>query len=132
MGDDTTVNVIISGNTYTLNPGCTVTFSVNKEIVAIVPVAGENPILQSMGRTENFTIRADTHVGSAVGAMKTMVDYIGMMTTLIAADATESATFTFGGNTFGGLVRNITAVRKPGEGETVDLSVTFEVGSPAA
>lgn len=122
---------------YTLSPGCSITRSASKEIT-VLPIEGGKAVnLMELGRMESDTIRIDAKVSTVVmqtpdGSadsppyvdVHTLFDHMIAQVNGDAPDLVE-----WGSKQIWGRVKSIVVTQRPGEGNVVDLAITFVVGT---
>ena len=131
---------IASGGTnhiYTLSPGCTITRSVSKLVTPLTGNLGGAQNVMTLGQIESDTIRIDAKVSTVVmqtpdGSadsppyvdVHTLFDHMIAQVNGDAPDLVE-----WGSKQIWGRVKSIVVTQRPGEGNVVDLAITFVVGT---
>jgi len=128
------IKVKVGSTEYTLSPGCTITRSVNKEIMVYPIEEGKAADLATLGRNESDTIRIDavcsTENTSSDTTQPPYVDKFSIVNRLKEIKNTDQPDYVaWGSTTIYGRVKNITITQRPGEGNKYDLAITFEVGT---
>lgn len=141
MAIDVKIQIESNGTShiYTLNPGCTITRSISKEVFTYPVELGGKIKLATLGRLEADTIRIDAKcIVNDPGAHDPPLSYTefppyvplhDMCTWLTEQVSTDNLdVIVWGDENIYGRVKSIVVTQRPGEGDLYDFAVTFLVG----
>ena len=120
---------------YTLSPGCTVSRTLTKDF-RVIQIPGEQAKICNLGRVDSDIIRVDGKASYNNCATETGIPAVSVFT--IAANVIQSSVntysdyFVWGSIEHEGRIKNISFTQRPGEGDLIDYSITFQIGTATA
>lgn len=128
---------IAGGTVYWLSPGCTVTQTVSKHVTEGGKDDGET-YLYSIPTGNTHTIRIDAIVAVSIGDDVSdginnfpCFDPAEMIYDVMKCETPSEAVLTWRGGVYRGIVKSVTVTQRSGEGNLLDVAITFSVGDVA-
>lgn len=128
------VRLLIQGVTFNMSPGCSVTQSYSKDVRSIGKGDGTNEVYY-IPTGSSHTIRIDAKI-SAYGADESDGKYepagfdpYALVFWVQSTPKQSKHTLYWRGNSYEGLVKNVTVTQRSGEGDYVDVAVIFDAGN---
>jgi hypothetical protein len=139
MSDGTKVSIVDhTGIEWFFSPGCSVTETMNLGLLESGRMAGQENYLTIMPTDFSHVIRIDATIltysdeeSNGTTTYPFFDPYAFHMYVMLNTTDKNKHTLYWRGYTFGGLVKSVTFTQRPGEGNLVDMSLTFAVGKIA-